>query len=62
MKTAPNQTAFETAPDKANHTSKDILAEHFCYCRSYVPCVFCPPWPYLLKPAEVLQLARKAPL
>jgi hypothetical protein len=62
MKTATNQPAFVTAPDKANHTSKDILAEHFCYCRAYVPCVFCLPWPQLLKPAEVWQLARRVAL
>lgn len=41
MKTPPNQTAFESAPSKANLTSKDILAEHFCCCRPCAPCIFC---------------------
>lgn len=36
------EAAFQTAYNEANHTPiSDILAQHFCYCRSGAICVFC---------------------
>jgi hypothetical protein len=38
--------AFNIASDNANNTSisKNILAEHFCFCRPGVPCILCVEW------------------
>jgi hypothetical protein len=43
---AGERAAFQTTNNGANNTSisKNILAEHFCFCRPSVPCILCIEW------------------
>jgi len=47
---------------KTNHSTNNILAEHYCCCRGGVTCIFCQTWKTEMHDIEAADLDQISPV